>query len=616
MADAVATYRVELEDGVSGTSKNAVNALQELKDTIAADQKELRALESAFKDLNKAQVVNIDAARALQKQITAKKEAIGQAQAAFVNLGGTFGKVASQGKAPLGLIARLREAAQAAPGPLAGLMTRLGGLSGLLKAGGIALGILAIAAATVVMVTATTRALTSLAAYGVVQADARRSELLRLEGLTKLRFWYAAAAQSAESLQDATDKVSANVAIGRDQVAKYTDQLYRAGLRGQNLEDALEAVSIKASVQGEAAASAFAGWAAGTALAGGSVRKLADDVKARLGPIAARQMLGWDVQTKKLRESFSALFNGLKLEPLLRGLRQVTELFGQSSESGKALKHLVGFLFQPLIDGSETAGLYVRRFFQGMIIAALKTENVILRLRVWFADTFGGSLAGKLDLTRVAVWAGYLAFGALAGAVGLTVTVLGALVAALALIPAAMLGAVSIGYHLTQMFVELWPIAVDIARDAVTWGKDIVLGIVKGLKGGAGWLADTMKDLGKNSLASFKKTLGISSPSKEFAKLGLTLPEGVAVGVERGAPQAQAAVDTMVSVPAAPASGPGQAGAGGARSAGPSIALSIGEVHVHTQATETKGIMADLETELAKLLERLALQVGARPVGA
>jgi hypothetical protein len=609
VADAVATYRVDLEDGTSGPAKNAATALRALETQIKGDQNALREMEKAFKNLNAGTVVNIDAAKKLQAAMKEKKAAIADAQGSILALGGGLGRLPGQGKPALSFLEKIRQAAAVVPVPLAGAAVGVAGLATAFKALGGALVVVALVAAVAAIVVVTLSAVAALGKYGVAQADAHRSELLRLEGLTKLRFWYQSAAMSAGDLQNATDKVSAGVAIGRDQVARYTEQLYRAGLRGDNLSQALEAVAIKASVQGEAAAGAFAGMASSVALAGGSVAKLADDVKARLGGIAARQMLSLSVQSAKLHESFSALFHGLSLEPLLRGLRSVTELFSQQTESGKALKHLMGFLFQPVVDGAETAGLYVRRFFQGFIIAALRVENVILRLRIWFADTFGGSLLGKLDATKLAVYAGQAAFALLAVSVGLAAIAAGALVVALAVLFSPLIGLISLVDNLIDLFSELWTL------DWAGMGRDVVAGIVGGLKSGAVWIRDTMTGLADGAYKAFKKRLGIASPSKEFAKLGQTLPQGVAVGVDRDAPRAQDAIERMVSVPQGTiprAQGGAVAEGGASKGASPSLSIELGGIVIQTQATAAPGIVADIEPALMRLLERVALQLGGK----
>ena len=611
MADAVATYAVNLEDGTSAPANAAVEALKRLQAQMSADQSALKQLEAAFKRLNAAQVVDIRAAKDLRAAIAAKKQAIGEAQAKIIGLGGALSNTSNKGKAALSFMDKLREATKAAPGPLQQLIARFGSLQGLVVAGGIAVGIIAITAATIALTAAAVAGSVALFGYAVAHADARRSELLRLEGLTKLRFWYQAAAGSARELQDATDRVSSGVSLGRDQVARYTEQLYRAGLRGAGLEQALEAVAIKAAVQGDAAASSFAGWAAGTALAGGSVKRLADDVKARLGGIAARQMLALDVQTKKMRENFAALFNGLDVEPLLRGMRLVTDLFSQSTVTGRALKTLLTTIFQPLINHAETAGLIVKRFFQGFVIAALTVGIQLLRVRNWLRATFGASdVLRSVDVMSLAVHAGAAAFGAFTLALTATASVL-----ALLSIPFVVAGAA------LMRFYENVRAGIELVSDMSQWvtaGMDICRGIVNGVKNGAVWVIDSLKALGTSAYAAFKKKLGIASPSKEFAKLGIALPQGVQQGVEKGAPAAQDAVRAMVSVPTP--SGDSQAAA--ARAAGAvapttSIQVTIGDIVVQgSQVKDTAGLVETIRKQLIEELEAALFQLGGKLAGA
>src|SRR6266568_5880004 len=119
-------------------------------------------------------------------------------------------------------------------------------------------------------------------------------------------------------------------------------------LRGEQLSQALQGVAIKASVQGDAAAGAFAQWAAGANVSGRAVKGLTDDVKARLGGIAGRQMELLTVQAEKQHESFLALFSGLKVDKFEKAHLSVTKLLSQSTNSGKALKTIVTLALQPL----------------------------------------------------------------------------------------------------------------------------------------------------------------------------------------------------------------------------------------------------------------------------
>ena len=61
----------------------------------------------------------------------------------------------------------------------------------------------------------------------------------------------------------------------------------------------------------------------------------------------------------------------------------------------------------------------------------------------------------------------------------------------------------------------------------------IVEGMVKGLAGGAGKIASQAKSVAKSALNAAKNVLGISSPSKEFMKLGQFSDEGMALGIKK-----------------------------------------------------------------------------------
>lgn len=493
------------------------------------------------------------------------------------------------------------------PGPLGGLTNSLSSLKGLVAGGLITLGLIAITAALVALAAATIAATVALLKYGIAQADARRNELLRLEGLTKLRFWYRAAAGNAGEMQTAINRVSASSAVGRGKIAQYTEQLYKMGLRGQNLTDALEGVAIKAAVQGDAAASAFAGMAAGAALTGHSVKKLADNVKARLGGIAAKQMLSLGVQTEKLKESFDALFNGLKIEGFLGALNSITQLFSQNTETGRALKILMQGIVQPLINGLEKVAPIVKRFFQGMVIGALIFGIAILKVRNWLRDTFKDSSFLKgMDLTKLALYAGVAAVAAL-------IAVVTALALALTLAAAPLIITATLIYGLYKVGKKLfdWWNSVD-------WsglGTSIWQGIVNGIKSGAGWVINAVQNLGAKAWKAFKDKLGIASPSKVFAKLGLALPQGVQAGVERGSPQVDNSIRNMVNVPNVETIGGNNQNSQRPDTASNQKNFSVtieGGIHIHTQTNEPQNMAVDIKRELEKILEGVVISMGGK----
>jgi hypothetical protein len=612
MADDKATFQIDLKDGTSGAALTAASALRQLDTQLHADMKSLSAMEKAMKNLQRGTSVNIAQYRELKAKIDAKKQSISQAQSAILSLGGSLDRAKPGVSRLQQAINDLKTASGAAGGPLGGLVARAGGLRGLFAGGALAAGVVAVAAALLAVAAAATYAAVALFKFGVASADARRNEHLHLEGLTKLRFWFHTTRGNADEMQASIDRVSGSVAVGRDQVAKYTEQLYRMGLRGAKLDQALEGAAITASVQGEAAASRFMGWAAGANMAGKSVKALTDDAKARLGGILAKQMLSLDVQTKKLHESFAALFAGLKLEPLLNGLKLVTDLFSQSTASGRALKAMLQTAFQPIVNGAESAGLVVKRFFQGMVIAALTAGIALLKVRNWLRGVFGDSEILKgMRAQDLAVKAGMLAFGLFAGALTLAAGAAAALAATLAPIAAAVWFVVGPLLDLAQTFV-----AVHRSAFALDWrglGVSVVQGIVSGLKSGASWIATTMKDLGASALKSFKSVLGIASPSRAFMRVGVELPRGVQAGIAAGQPALQRDLAAMVPVETARVPGPAAPDAPSRGPATPAVQVNLGGVAltVQTAATDAKGIAADLEQPLLDVLRRVLTQVGA-----
>ena len=112
-----------------------------------------------------------------------------------------------------------------------------------------------------------------------------------------------------------------------------------------------------------------------------------------------------------------------------------------------------------------------------------------------------------------------------------------------------------------------------------------------------------MKNLGNGAVNSFRETLGIHSPSRVFAEQGRFVAAGAAQGIDEGAPSVQAAADRMAPVPSGKALGGGN-----------TSTIQVGDIIINTAATDAKGIAEELETHLARLLEGVALQMGA-PAG-
>lgn len=591
-----ASFALDLEDGMSGPTAEAAGALGKLKEKIDADTKALREMQAAMKRLTSGTVSNVAAVQALQAKMDAAKGSIAKTQAKYLELGGTFEATSKKAKKAGGDIGGVLSGL---PGPLGQIAGRLGALKGALAAGAVVGGLLAIAAGVLAVVGATVALTAALARYAIQQADVRRNELLRLEGLTMLRSAYSRTAGSAVEMQEAIDRVSRSSALGRDQIAGMASGLHRAGLRGAAFRETMQSLATVEAALGEAAAARFRGRLIAEGRAGRSAEAL-ERMQARFGALARRRGLALDVQTRKFHDNISALFDDISIEGFLEGLQTIGELFSQNTVTGRALKAIVDTLVQPLIN-SITAGFpLVRRFFQGIVIGALIAAIAVLALRNKLSEFFGDStILEGADAMRIALWGGVVVFGVLALAIGVATIALVAWVAALALFMAPAILAVAAiglliyaGYRLVQWFR---------AQDWGALGRSIVDGLVGGIRSSASRVAQAMREIARSARRTLEDALGIASPSRVFAGLGMQVPRGFAQGVERAAPIAAAAVEEMAggSVP--------QAAAAASMSS-----VSIGGVHVYVQGeADGNEIAQTVRAEIVRLLEGLAIHQGA-----
>jgi len=484
----------------------------------------------------------------------------------------------------------------------------------------------------------TALATVQLTKYAISQADARRTELLRLEGLTKIRNYYGLAAGSASELQDAIDSVSASSALSRSTIAGLAEQLYKAGFRGENLTAALDAAAIKTSTQGQEQASMWIGYAEAVNRTGGDVTKFAQNVRNQLGGIAQKQMLSATVQAEKLEESYSQLTNGIKIEPLLKARKAFNDLFSQSTSSGKALKQLLGLILQPLIDGIGKVTRLAKPFFQGMILSAQELTMATLELADMFGFTFAEEVPDSLGEAEAALQIGRGTFDLFAGtlwAVLTVATLVGAKMTWMALkaIPPLIAQAWASIPALTAQAAALWALAAPfltaaaftllfIAAGYLLWKFiDGIVDLILELKGDFfknmfGGIKEAWKDLthwfgGKGTDISDKvqDDLEMHSPSKVFARIGQGIGDGLQEGIDSTAPDVNQSVEHLVDVPKAPApTGPGTA-PGAAAAAGARGTIIIEAINL-TGYKDPSSAATDFVAELGKALRVVGYQLG------
>lgn len=80
-------------------------------------------------------------------------------------------------------------------------------------------------------------------------------------------------------------------------------------------------------------------------------------------------------------------------------------------------------------------------------------------------------------------------------------------------------------------------------------GRNIVKGLWNGASGMVSWAVGKFKGLGKRILSAIKNVLGISSPSKEFAKVGNWSVLGLVNGLEHGQSMVEKATEALINIP-------------------------------------------------------------------
>lgn len=668
-----AHFAVVLEDEMSGAADAAAGALRKLKGDIDRGEKSLAGMNRAMSRMKAAGIESGAVFDTLSKRIADQKERIGQAMSKYVDMGGRFSQASRASMSLQDRFASLSREISGMPGPLGMLGGSLARFGGMLGSGKVK--VLALGAALVAFVAITAHAVKSLVSYTLEQANARRGEALRFEGLSKIRTMlgrtYGLQRAGASELQAAIDSVSASVSISRDKVAAYATQLQAAHVHGANLVPALQAVAQTASAQNDAQASMVLGMASYTSMMGGSVQKLANRVQRDVGGTVAKQMLLADVQAQKLGESYAALTTGIDDAPIRKATGAWNALFSQSTASGRALKHLLETLVQPLINGAAKAQTILTSLFEHALLSALKLETQYLLLRIALAKAFDKSVFDFFDSwlgvatlalgAWVAMLIGPSVLAALTFAASLLSTAGAAVIAAggvqalavswlaaagpmiaagwaaaapflvmagtIALAALALWGLIKIVELFYTVWKEVnWPslwqgilISLDdtvgaFGRAGVEWAKALFDGIVQGIANFGATAIGELVDFAADMKTGFMRAIGAASPSKVFAALGRSIPQGLTVGIKAEQPTAQRAVDTMIA-PEMPMPRAGKmadpsdvAGRTGRISSG---GVTINNLSVTASGPEARTIAQDIKSELERVLEGVAIQMGA-----
>jgi hypothetical protein len=526
----------------------------------------------------------------------AASKALAQVEKKLSDTSAALAQVEKGGKSGgLGLDA-LMKAGKAGIGPMGGLFEKAELLKGAIGAGGLAAAGIAAAAAIVALTAAAVAGAVALSGMAVAAADAARTESILAEGLT-------GSAAAGKAYEGAIRSAVMSTGVARDSVGKYARALYDAGVRGAALGQSVKAAAQSAAVLGDEGAQAFIKTASDAAKAGQAVDKLAADVDAKLGGLAARRMMSLDALAVRLKESIGGLVAGLNIEPLLAGLSRLVDLFGENTAAGQAIGFLVGKAMQAVSDAAAGAVPLVERLFKMAIILGLQAYIAMAPVVRTFAD-FAARLASMLPIGLMfKAVLGTLAAGlaALAIPIAVQVTSFLAIWSAIGLV--------------TTRLGELWS-----TFKAIDWSQlasSMIDGLVNGITAGVDRVVSAARDLAGKVTTGVKAALGIASPSKVFAELGKFTAEGFTVGVESEAPAVTAATSAMVAPPtlgAASAAGSAAGASTATPSAGSGGATFAGSVTINISGIPgVNELEARLPEMLASAFEAIGLSIGAAP---
>ncbi len=479
--------------------------------------------------------------------------------------------------------------------------------------------------------------------FVIATADAARSARLLNDAA-------AGTAKGGAELTAVVADLAGRLPLAKDKIAEMGRALEIAHLGGRRMQNALEAMGLTAAAVGPQAASKLEEIATraqkfkrfwiglfdleGTGLALADVAKalgsqlgvatetarqmilrgqvsvdkgleaMAAATREKFGKTVAAQMLALDVQLSKLRENFKAMFGGLNLEPLLKGLKMITSLFDQNTVTGQAMKLMFEKLFNPLLSQASVVFPAIRAFLQGFIIGILIVEIAVLKAKKALVEAFGGG-KNSIDAVKVALYAGIAVVGLLTAAMVVAGIAAFALGTALFLVffPAiATVAILAAAIYIVVRAVQAAAKAIG-AADLSAAASNMVATFVAGITNKIGDVVAAMMGMGGAAAAALKTALGIASPSKVALEAAHNVTSTFASTVEDGGIDTRAAFAGMVG---------GGAGAG-TRPSGGDPTVVIEQLIYGGSREDFPDFQEKVEEALKVALQKLR---GEGPIGA
>lgn len=573
---------------------------------------------------------------------------LAELQTAYARAGGDASKLSEKVAEPVGGMKRLLEQAKAAGGPIGDFASKLESLGGAAKIAGP----LALLAVIIAITAAAIKGAYALAKMALISADMARNA-------ARARSNAAFGSAGTKEIEGAMKALREQTTLSKGEAQGLAIELYRAGERGKNLEDA--AVTIERFGQlGEDAKGAIKslydemrkpapmiggvasnsmtisrdalprdvylelaktlGYDAQKAFQGGFIREDKGRIRQALSRIgqqkfagsALEQMRSLDKLAERLQENLQSLFEQLKVGVLLGALQKIVGLLDETSESGKAIRETLGKLAQPVADAIEAALPYVEAFFEGLILGGLLVTLGLIKVKNALSGLIPDSITKNIDWLNVAfhvasgtVIALAVAFGLLAAAGFILALPFLTIIGLVVLLVVALVMAVDA--------IAGWFDEVSAAFEGFDFA-DIVQAITDGIIGAIEdaapevWAAFT--NMAEGAYKAFKRAIKSNSPSVLFRLAGHTIPEGLILGVEDKEDDVNNTMSNMVSTDAVEGAGNGNGRGSNSTRGGLTLVMQAGAVVINGVAGA-----AELTDEFIARIFRRGLAMAAAEGG-
>lgn len=644
MADKTATFSTKFVGNAASVSAMGA-ALEALRASIEKSQIAIKQQGATLRSLRGSSEEVTGARKTLQTSIDAERDAVSRHTLALIKAGTSYDALAKKTKAASSTAKEFEKAVSSVGGPVADASSKVSALSSVLElcqnpmvalgvvAAALVLGVTALAAATIA-------ATSALAKFALESANVLRAQGLAREAI-------AGTSEDAARMGHQLDFVAQKLATPREKLNDLYVSIRKTfdGTRisGQGMVDTFAAVASASEAAGDDVGRSllgilerskrfgrvglnpfelqgtggpqFADIAAALAkqtkigvdrarlelLTGrvpidAAAAAIAAAVETRFGLVNAKKLLDLNVLSTKLHENWINLTKGISLEPLLVGLKQVVDLFSETSSTGQTLQAFFTS-FGGLVSAAFQAALpYVITGLKEAINLALRFAIGLVDLAstVWdFAHSAVGTIAFRTGLIL------------LAGSFVVLATVAIAAFAAMGVAAATVVAPfVAIGTAVAGVITAVQWLAT---QDWPKIGAAIVDGITRGLASKWEELKAKVASLADGITGVFRAALGIHSPSTVFALYGRNTVEGFAQGVTQSQSEAYQAVSQLAPAPAEASGQPSGAGGGGG-------AITI-RVEFHFQGGSAREAAAAVSDPSVLGQVTHALEVAARSLG-